>query len=182
MPLNDDGHLRTSILSAHGPFPRYRSGGALTTRFYGRYNFKIGIPLASIAAKLIFFSRRQVTFIGVPIHFPLNREHAIQLGFADHIGPTQEDVHELNQHKIVSLISPTSCYDAGHDGPTTVSPSSMHDDDWNRLTDCINHMRQSSSKNTHYTYGSAAGLWQGRITVRLALSPQTPNTYRVDRS
>ncbi|OJA11864.1 hypothetical protein AZE42_03276 [Rhizopogon vesiculosus] len=166
MPLTDnsDGHLKC-VLAAHGPFPRYVSGRALTTHFYNHHNFEIGIPLASIAAKLIFFSRCQVTPIDVPIHLPINREHAIQLGFADRIGPTQEDVRELNQHKIVNLISPTSSYDADHDDPITVSPSSMHDNDWYRLTDCIYPMQTSSKLNTRYTYGSATGLWQGRIII-----------------
>ncbi|OAX41019.1 hypothetical protein K503DRAFT_736495 [Rhizopogon vinicolor AM-OR11-026] len=163
MPLTDnsDGHLRQSSIAAHGNFPIYRSDRVLTTHFYDRYEFKIGIPLASTAAKLIFFSRRQVTPIGVPIHLPLNREHAIQLGFADRIGPTQEDVHELNQHKVVNLATPS------HDdhGPTTVSPSSTHDDDWYRLTDCIDPLEASSLKNTHYTHGSATGLWQGRLLI-----------------
>ncbi|KAJ8588677.1 hypothetical protein M405DRAFT_819370 [Rhizopogon salebrosus TDB-379] len=160
MPLADnfDPHLHTSILAAHGPFPIYRTNRTLSIPFYNRYNFEISIPLASTAAKLIFFSRRQVTSIGVPIHLPLNRDHAIQLGFADQIGPTQEDVHELNQHKIVNLISPTQ-------DSTTVPPSSMHDDDWYRLTDCTDPMQTSPLKNTHYTYGSATGLWQGRILV-----------------
>ncbi|OJA08865.1 hypothetical protein AZE42_01745 [Rhizopogon vesiculosus] len=163
MPLTDnfDGHLRQSSIAAHGNFPIYRSDRVLTTHFYDRREFKIGIPLASTAAKLIFFSRRQVTSIGVPIHLPLNRAHAVQLGFADRIGPTQEDVHELNQHKVVNLVAPSH---DDHDS-TIVSPSSTHDDDWYRLTDCIDPMEASSLKNTHYTHGSATGLWQGRLLI-----------------
>ncbi|KAG1859846.1 hypothetical protein F4604DRAFT_2036763, partial [Suillus subluteus] len=103
MPLTDNshGHLRQSIIPAHGPFPLYRADQFHTTHFYDRADLDIGIPLASTAAKLIFFSRRQTTPIGIPIHLPLTRQHAIQLGFGDQIGPTQEDVHELNQHKVV---------------------------------------------------------------------------------
>lgn len=172
MPLTDnsDGHIRVSSIPAHGNFPIYRSGRAFNTHFYDRFDFKIGIPLASTAAKLIFFSRRQVTPIGVPIHLPLNRDHAIQLGFADRIGPTQEDVNELNQHKIVNFVPTTSCKE---DGSTAVSASSLHDDDWYRLTDCIDLMEASSLKNTHYTYGSAIGLWQGRILVRPPVPPSS---------
>ncbi|OAX30984.1 hypothetical protein K503DRAFT_788123, partial [Rhizopogon vinicolor AM-OR11-026] len=83
----------------------------------------------------------------------------------DRVGPTQEDVRELNQHNVVNLISPTSSYDADHNGPTTVSPSSMHDNDWYRLTDRIDPMETSSKLNTRYTYGSATGLWQGRARM-----------------
>ncbi|KAG2066681.1 hypothetical protein BDR04DRAFT_1121022 [Suillus decipiens] len=158
MPLMDNshGHLRQSIIPAHGAFPLYRSGQAHTAHFYDRTHLEIGIPLASTAAKLIFFSRRQVTPIGIPIHLPLTRQHAIQLGFGDQIGPTQEDVHELNQHKVVKH----AFWDSD-----SASPSSQLDDDWYRLTDCIDPMVKSSLKNTHYTYGSATGLWQGRILV-----------------
>ncbi|KAG2141086.1 hypothetical protein DEU56DRAFT_283244 [Suillus clintonianus] len=164
MPLtsNSDGHLRQSILPAHGAFPLYRSGSARSTHFYDRTDLEIGIPLASTAAKLIFFSRRQVTPIGVPIHLPLNRQHAIQLGFGEQIGPTQEDVHELNQHNVVKHV-PATTWDDHID--TTPTPSSQLDDDWYRLTDCIYPMEKSSLMNTHYTYGSATGLWQGRILV-----------------
>ncbi|KAG1871569.1 hypothetical protein F4604DRAFT_1881062 [Suillus subluteus] len=129
-----------------------------TTHFYDRADLDIGIPLASTAAKLIFFSRRQTTPIGIPIHLPLTRQHAIQLGFGDQIGPTQEDVHELNQHKVVKHAPRDSDSD-------TLTLSSQLDDDWYRLTDCIDPMEKSSLKNTHYTYGSATGLWQGRILV-----------------
>lgn len=173
MPLidNSEARFRQSITAAHGPFPIYRSDNSLTTHFYDRINFKIGIPLASTAAKLIFFSRRQVTPIGVPAHLPLHREHAIQLGFADRIGPTQQDVHELNQHKVVNLISPTPAED------TAVSPSFMHDDDWYRLIDCIDPTKISSLNNTHYTHGSATGLWQGRYLV-CPFPPSAFNTHQ----
>jgi hypothetical protein len=163
MPLRDnsDGHLRQSIILAHGAFPLYRAGVAHTTHFYDRTDLEIGIPLASTAAKLIFFSRRQVTPIGIPIHLPLTRQHAIQLGFGDQIGPTQEDVHELNQHKVVKHV-PSTIWDSDSATPAF---SSQFDDDWYRLTDCIYPMEKSSLKNTLYTYGSATGLWQGRILV-----------------
>lgn len=159
MPLteNSNGHLRQSVIPAHGTFPIYRAGRAHPTHFYDRTGLEIGIPLSSTAAKLIFFSRRQVTPIGIPIHLPLTRQHAFQLGFGDQIGPTQEDVHELNQHKVVKHPSLAS--------DSTPIPSSQLDDDWYRLTDCIYPMQRSSLKNTHYTYGSATGLWQGRILV-----------------
>ncbi|KAG2144703.1 uncharacterized protein EDB93DRAFT_531217 [Suillus bovinus] len=159
MPLTENSNgLPQSIIPAHGTFPLYRDGRAHITHFYDRTDLQIGIPLASMAAKLIFFSRRQVTPIGVPIHLPLTRQHAIQLGFGDQIGPTQEDVHELNQHKVVKYSPLTS-------SDSAPSPSSQLDDDWYRLTDCIYSMEKSSIKNTHYTYGSATGLWQGRILV-----------------
>lgn len=160
MPLteNSNGNLRQSIIPAHGTFPIYRAGRAHTTHFYDRTDLEIGIPLSSTAAKLIFFSRRQVTPIGIPIHLPLTRQHAFQLGFGDQIGPTQEDVHELNQHQVVKHPSLAI-------SDSTPTPSSQLDDDWYRLTDCIYPMQRSSLKNTHYTYGSATGLWQGRILV-----------------
>ncbi|KAG1725395.1 hypothetical protein EDB19DRAFT_1644065, partial [Suillus lakei] len=164
MPLTDnsDGHLRQSILPAYGAFPLYRSGIARTAHFYDRTNLEIGTPLASTAAKLIYFSHRQVTSIGIPIHLPLTRQHAIQLGCRDQIGPTQEDIHELNQHNVVRHLPANAWDDANDDA---LSASSQLDDDWYRLTDCIHPMEKSSLKNTHYTHGSATGLWQGRILV-----------------
>ncbi|KAH7914544.1 hypothetical protein BJ138DRAFT_1133285 [Hygrophoropsis aurantiaca] len=174
-------HLPHSVVTAHGPYPVYRSGNYSTISYYDRSTMEMGIPLASVAAKLIFFSRRQLVPIGVPPHLPLTRAHAHQLGHTG-IGPTQEDVHELNNHNIVKLPPPSTFLS---DDDTSNKPSSLAwDDDWFRLTDCLSPFDNVPLKNTHYTPGSLDGLWQGRMLIpddtafgNLVVTPHLPANF-----
>ena len=141
---------------------------------YQADSIQLAVPLASIAAKLIYFSHREVFPIGVPPHLPRTRAHAIQLGLTM-VGPTQEDVQELNEHKIAKFV-PTSTWEwwseiKDYDKLSTVAlsnlaPSARWDDDWNRLADCNSVFTPVSLKRMHYTPGLLSGLWQGRMLVR----------------
>ena len=90
----------TNFLTAHGPYPRYRDGFSRMMPLYHVNNIELSVPLASVAAKLIYSSHRQVFPVGVPPHLPRTRAHAFQLGL-HMVGSTQEDVQELNGHKVV---------------------------------------------------------------------------------
>ncbi|KIJ13038.1 hypothetical protein PAXINDRAFT_170794 [Paxillus involutus ATCC 200175] len=150
-----------SFLTVHGPYPQYRDGFSRRMPFYQATDFEVGIPLASVAAKLVYFSRREVMPLGTPPHLPRTREHAIQLGLTM-VNPTQEDIQELNEHKVAKLIPKTTWdwwsaienYDR--------APSASWDDDWNPLIDCIHLFTPVLLKRTHYTPGLLSGLWQGR--------------------
>ncbi|KAH7886386.1 hypothetical protein F5I97DRAFT_1879916 [Phlebopus sp. FC_14] len=155
LPLPHDlAQAPHSFLTVHGPYPKYRDGLANTMSLYQATDLEVGVPLASVAAKLIYFSRREVLPVG----------H----------GPTQEDVQELNDYKVAKLI-PKTTWDwwSGIKDSNNLrlgelamrAPSTRWDDDWNRLTDCNYLFEPVSLKRTHYTPGSLTGLWQGRMVL-----------------
>jgi hypothetical protein len=140
-------------------------------------------PLITIAAKLIYFSRREIVPFGIPSHLPLTRAHAIQLGIHD-IGPTQEDVVEFNAHTDSKLVQPTNWDwvdgltqeqldkelngDPGT-GENLKAPSVVWDNDWWRMRMCHNAWEREG-KGIVYIPGTMSGLWQGRMLV----SPKPP--------
>ncbi|KAF8837626.1 hypothetical protein BDN67DRAFT_1013741 [Paxillus ammoniavirescens] len=150
--------LPHSFLTVHGPYPQYREGFSRRMSLYQATDFEVGIPLASVAAKLVYFSRREVLPVGVPPHLPRTREHALQWGFTM-VTPTQEDIHELNEHKVAKLIPRVT----KPEELAKCAPSARWDDDWNRLADCSYLFSPVSLKRTHYTPGLLSGLWQGRM-------------------
>jgi hypothetical protein len=184
--------LPHSFQTVHGIYPQYREGCSSKMPLYHARNLEVGVPLASIAAKLVYFSRREVLPIGVPLDFPRTREHAFQLGLTM-VGPTQEDIQELNDHKIAKLVPETTWdwwskikgYD--HLKPEELAkraPSALWDDDWNRLADCNHLFNPVSLKRPHYTPGQLGGLWQGRMLYpddilygTLMQTPQMPTLF-----
>ncbi|KIJ66590.1 hypothetical protein HYDPIDRAFT_26924 [Hydnomerulius pinastri MD-312] len=181
-----------SFLTVHGAYPKYRDGLSRMMPLYQAAELEVGIPLASVAAKLVYFSRREVFPVGVPPHLPRTREHALQLGL-NMVGPTQEDVQELNAHKIAKLV-PKSSWDwwseikdydkLSPDELAVRAPSVKWDDDWNRLTDCNNLYTPVSLKRSHYSPGLLSGLWQGRMLFpddalngALMQTPQMPAVF-----
>ncbi|KAH0828723.1 hypothetical protein J3R83DRAFT_3134 [Lanmaoa asiatica] len=150
------------------------------------------IHYASVAAKLIYFSYREVFPIGIPPHLPKTRAHAFQLGL-DIVRPTHEDIQELNEHKAVKFV-PKSTWkwwneieDYDNLGPVALSklaPSARWDDDWNRLADCNSVFTPVSLNRTHYTPGLLTGLWQGRMLYldhalyeNIMQTPQMPQIF-----
>ncbi|KAG6380578.1 hypothetical protein JVT61DRAFT_4941 [Boletus reticuloceps] len=160
-----------SFLTLHGPYPQYRNGFSRVMPLYHVKSIELGIPLASVAAKLIYFSHREVFPVGVPPHLPRTRAHALQLGLHS-VGPTQEDVQELNDHKVATFV-PKSKWEwwddikdynsLGSEARSKLAPSARWDDDWNRLADCNSLFTPLSLKRMHYTPGLLSGLWQGRM-------------------
>ncbi|KAI6097267.1 hypothetical protein EDD16DRAFT_1902612 [Pisolithus croceorrhizus] len=176
LPLSRDVNTAPhSVPTLHGPYPHYLDDRCHSTALYSISNLEIGIPLASIAAKLIYISRREVFPVGVPSHLPRDRQHAFQLGLTT-IGPTQEDVHELNANKVAKLVPPTrpdgnwsesiQGWDTmAADQRAAKAPSARWDNDWYRLVDCTDIFRPISLKRSHYTPGTMSGLWQGRMLI-----------------
>ncbi|KAF9237060.1 hypothetical protein BU15DRAFT_49217 [Melanogaster broomeanus] len=172
LPLSlDTSQHPHSFHTVHGIYPQYREGRSWKTPLYEVKDLEVGVPLASVAAKLVYFSRREVSPVGVPPHLPRTREHAFQLGLTM-VGPTQEDVQELNEHKIAKLVPETTWdwwskikgYD--HLRPEELAkraPSARWDNDWSRLVDCNHLFAPISLKRPHYTPGQLRGLWQGRM-------------------
>lgn len=161
-----------TVPTLHGAYPRYRFDTS-TLDLYGIPSIPVAVPLASVPAKLVYISRLEMHAISIPPHLPLTRQHAIQLGRTA-VGPTHEDVHELNALKISKPGDPT----VPSDTMTSEALSTKWDNDWNRLTDCTSLFRAVSLKRSHYTPGTLAGLWQGRMLVphnaAHALLLQTP--------
>ncbi|KAG6335010.1 hypothetical protein ID866_4077 [Astraeus odoratus] len=180
-----------SVPTVHGEYPRYHRMPSAKVHHYNLRSLDVGVPLASVAAKLVYFSRREVSPIQVPSQLPRTREHAFQLGLTM-VGPTQEDVHELNTYKVAKLPSTahtdtdwwTGMEDASSKERAKRAPSARWDEDWNRLLDCNDLFKQVSLKRVHYVPGTLAGLWQGRIlqsdnveVERLLLNPHMPPDF-----
>ncbi|KIJ13054.1 hypothetical protein PAXINDRAFT_14100 [Paxillus involutus ATCC 200175] len=171
LPRNLPQLPRPFPVHIHGPYPQYRDGFSAKMPFYQATDFEVCIPLASVAAKLKYFSRREVHPVSAPPHLPRTREHALQLGFTM-VCPTQEDIQELNEHKVAEFIPKTAwdwwsaIGDYNKLRPEELAkhaPSARWDDDWNRLTDCTHLFTPVLTKRTHYTPGLLIGLWQGRM-------------------
>ncbi|KAG8219229.1 hypothetical protein J3R82DRAFT_65 [Butyriboletus roseoflavus] len=185
-------HLPHSFLTVHGPYPQYRNGFSRIMPLYHVNSVQLAVPMASVAAKLIYFAHREVFPIGVPPHLPRTRHHAIQLGLTM-VGPTQEDVQELNEHKIAKFVSHTTWewwseikdYDKLRPAALSkLAPSARWDDDWNRLADCNSVFTPVSLKRMHYTPGLLTGLWQGRMLhpddslyANILQTPQMPTSF-----
>ncbi|EIW78570.1 hypothetical protein CONPUDRAFT_145746 [Coniophora puteana RWD-64-598 SS2] len=149
-----------SIITAHGAYPSYAQRNVAEVPHFDRHARELCAPLASTAAKLIWFSRREVVPLGVPPHLPLNRAEAIA---NRRQGPTQADVRELTENKHARLVERGEWYD-GEDGLQN-GPSVRWDDDWWRAVDCTDMFSKPSITRTHYSYGLMRGLWQGRLLM-----------------
>ena len=146
-------------------------------------------PLASIAAKLLYVSRREVRKIAVPPHLPpVPGPHTI--------GPTQADYHELNKGKAAPLPRgarwnwTNGCAwgvnfpDDGDEtaeeredppGPTIAvgdEESKRWDTVWWRMRLC-RHWRDPKpnfAPGDVYKPGAMSGQWKGRIYVCILFS------------
>lgn len=197
-PLPEEYHnnFPASVRTAHGRWPLYRNASAIknVVRHFGR-EFTVSTPLISQAAKLIYFSRREVRPIMIPQHLPVNRDHALALGHL--FGPTQEDVREFNAYPQAKLL-PVQRWDWEDDfseeqleldrrgvwNRDLKTLSARWDNDWVRWTHCYDLLREPEFKGVVYTYGMLNGLWQGRLLVAseptymaLVTTAQRPPTF-----
>jgi hypothetical protein len=168
------------MMTAHGPFPVYSEPTLITQQLihFGE-PIKMSTPLITVAAKMLYFSRREIVPFNIPPHLPVNREHAMQLGHFE-VGPTQDDVVEFNAH-INTKLPPATRWNwwedltaeelsLGFSGvwtPKLKLPSAKWDNDWMRLNYCYNPWIDIPAKGTVYTPGMLTGLWQGRMIVGL---------------
>ncbi|KAH0837756.1 hypothetical protein J3R83DRAFT_5932 [Lanmaoa asiatica] len=169
--------LPHSFLTVHGPYPQYRNDFSRTMPLYQVNNIQLAVPLASVAAKLIYFSHREVFPVGIPPHLPRSRVHAFQLGLNMVAKFVPKSTWEWwNEIKDCDSIGPVAL--------SKLAPSTRWDDDWNRLADCNSVFTPVSLNRTHYTPGLLSGLWQGRMLYpddapygNIMQTPQIPQTF-----
>lgn len=170
--------LDHSVLTAHGPYPHYRNPSEIIYRptHYG-HSLAVGVPLLSAAAKILYFTRRQLRPFTVPNALPVNRAHALQLNVTA-IGPTQADIIECNAFKSVQY-PPKTKWDWWADlteeelalegegiwHHKLKANSARYDHDWARLISCIDPWSITEVRGPVFQYGSLHGLWNGRLVV-----------------
>lgn len=136
---------------------------------------EISRPLITVAAKMLYISRREVVPFAIPPNLPVDRAQALALGRTQ-VGPTQADVHEFNAHQSVKLVQrqPWNYWEImSEEGKTDIDPdtrtlssaSAKWDNDWNRMNFCVDPWHKIPLKGMTYTYGMLDGLWQGRMMV-----------------
>lgn len=148
---------------------------------YGR-QIRFRTPPITIAAKLIYFSRRETIPLTTPDGIPVDRPAALAQGVT--WGQTRADIIEVNSHFGAQFVDPSHW-----DWKSTLtpeqrrieedgiwrrdlrSPSAAWDNDWERFTTCGNPWADVQLKGVVYTFGSMDGLWQGRLMVRFTLPP-----------
>lgn len=122
-------------------------------------------PLISVAAKLVYFSRRETVPFDIPSGLPLTRADACAAGITD-IGPTQEDLLEFNAHLNHRLPEVHPGWPEGAAGEPL---SSSWDSDWWRIRTCFDPWADTDAGlGRLYVPGSFTGLWQGRMIVRVS--------------
>ncbi|KAK0184609.1 hypothetical protein F5146DRAFT_987828 [Armillaria mellea] len=128
-----------SVPTPHGPYPVYLSPSRVWSQVHFSRRISLTCPLVTTAAKLLFFSRRELLPYGMNYNLPRNRSLAIANGLD---GPTQEDIDEMNLHR---LGGPDGKY-GGTKLPAVVPDSSdevsdlskSYDSEWYRLCLCTN--------------------------------------------
>ncbi|KAF9011371.1 hypothetical protein BDQ17DRAFT_1346082 [Cyathus striatus] len=176
----DTVSLPGSMPTHHGPYPIYPNAVVLPHHFGSVPD--ISLPLITTAAKLVYFSRREVVPFGIPPHLPENREEALQRGVE---GPTKEDMREVNGYMGARMGDRVVWnWDLGnrevHEAPLSLIPSStsrlppppedystLFDADWWRHRLCGDAYLPRPKILPGYTYtpGSLSGQWQGRLLI-----------------
>ncbi|KAJ7153509.1 hypothetical protein C8R43DRAFT_1106735 [Mycena crocata] len=179
--LNAVAAHSNSIITAHGPYPIYLDPRRAWSQIHFSSRPCIIPPLVTIAAKLVYFSRREIIPFGIPPHLPLNREQALAAGIT-RIGPNQDDIKEVNEylnHRLPEVRPGWGADDI--DEPL----SKRWDSDWWRLRKCFNAFRKVDRRlGSVYEPGTFTGLWQGRMLVpsehhlnALITTPDYPPTF-----
>jgi hypothetical protein len=169
--------------TAHGEYPILPPrGDAIAEVLHFDRTIRFRAPPITIAAKLIYISRREMTPLQSPSDLPVDRPAALAQGI--NWGQTQADITEVNSHSSAQLV-PTSDWnwkstltpeqrlveEEGVWRPDLLAPSAAWDNDWERSTACWDPWAHVELKGTVYTFGSMDGLWQGRLLVRSNLPP-----------
>ncbi|KAI0937449.1 hypothetical protein AcV5_005355 [Taiwanofungus camphoratus] len=177
LPEELNNEFPFALTTPHGFYPLYREPSVLVETFH-HFGLRLDIcaPLIAQGAKLLYMTLSDVPF-SIDPGLPVDRAHALQLG-RTHVSLTQADLREANAHKSVQLVERGEwdwraqlAEDAGRledDGvwrKGLKSKSARFDNDWNRLTGCLNPWRVPALKGVVYTYGTMDGLWQGRLLI-----------------
>ena len=141
-----------SFQTPHGPFPKYRRDGVEWNLPLFEHRVSLCVPLVSIAARLLYFVRRELYPFGMNPNLPATRA----LAPPNHTGPTLEDITELNRNRLGGTD--------GRGGGTRVGCSLAHSE-WARLRNCLSPWCGSSALHMH-PIGSLTGLFAGRMMVR----------------
>ncbi|KAJ7122444.1 hypothetical protein C8R44DRAFT_705323 [Mycena epipterygia] len=152
----------TSIATAHEQYPIYLDPRRAWSQVHFSARPTIIPPLATVAAKLVYFSRRETVPFGIPPFLPLNREHALVAGITD-VSPNQDDILEVNAHLNAHLPEVR----LGWGTPPDCKPLSKRwDSDWWRLRKCFSVWGEPDRRmGSVYEPGTFTGLWQGRMLV-----------------
>ncbi|KAI9507819.1 hypothetical protein F5148DRAFT_1201960 [Russula earlei] len=162
-----------SLQTAHGEYPIIPPRGDTVAEVYhfGR-TIRFRPPPITVAAKLIYFSRREMIPLISPPDLPVDRPTALAQGIS--WGQTQADIIEVNSHAGAKFV-PASDWDwkssltpeqrlIEEDGVwrrDLLSPSAAWDNDWERSTACWDPWADVVLKGTVYTFGSMDGPLAG---------------------
>ncbi|KAI0053416.1 hypothetical protein FA95DRAFT_1579522 [Auriscalpium vulgare] len=198
LPLPDEWRRDDlySLQTVHGYYPHYREARE-TQHVFMHYGQEIRIcpPPITAAAKLLYFSRREIVPLAIPPTLPVDRAQALALGITR--GQTQADIIEVNSHLGAQPLPPTdwdwkesltpeqrALEESGLWSKHLVAPSASWDNDWERCNNCWDPWSQPELKGVVYTFGMLDGLWQGRLLIpeeqgylRLIQSPHYPEQF-----
>ncbi|KAJ7028410.1 hypothetical protein C8F04DRAFT_64024 [Mycena alexandri] len=154
-----------SIVTAHGPYPVYLNPERAWSQIHFSSRPVITPPLVTVAAKLVYFSRRETVPFSVPPHLPLNREHALAAGI-NRVGPNQDDIQEVNAHLNERLPEARAGWGEESADVDDEPLSTYWDSDWWRLRKCFDVHRETDRQlGASYVPGTFTGLWQGRMLI-----------------
>ncbi|KAF7784923.1 hypothetical protein Agabi119p4_1088 [Agaricus bisporus var. burnettii] len=171
LPLHKSTNLIPhSFPSAHGPYPVYTPNAEVSYPYFGSLPYFSPPPIA-IAAKLLYFARREILPFNIPHHIPATRAQALP---SSEPSPTQEDFIEFNAHRGAKppdrvtwdWYSGTRLVNGVFDPATVANPASeVWDVDYWRRRLCGNAWKRQPKWRPAKVYvpGSMDGLWQGRL-------------------
>ncbi|KAF8265775.1 hypothetical protein EI94DRAFT_1734777 [Lactarius quietus] len=172
-----DPHDIISLQTAHGQYPVFpsRDDPAAKVHYYDRI-IRFRAPMITAAARLLYFSRREMIPLDIPSTLPVDWPTAI----AQNIHPpqTQADIIEVNSHAGAQFVPPSHwdwmseltpkqrvLEELGDWRRDLLATSAAWDSDWERSTTCWDAWAEPELKGTTYTFGSMDGLWQGRMLI-----------------
>ena len=149
-------------------FPLYRDPAMVTEHVlhFGR-EIAITSPLVSVGAKmLVTMLSESVPYTASPLH-PVDRAVAPPGVIATH-----DDFREWASIRGVQFYPHVHRHQSRPgDDPSphgdSAPISTYFDNDWMRLTECLDPYRELPFKRTPYTLGSIIGVFGGRMVVRL---------------
>ena len=80
----------------------------------------MALPPISGAAQLLYFARRSLNGLAVPLGLPRDRAHALSLPEPEATGPTVADYNEFNSSPSTRVLAIEE-WDSGYNGPTYVN-------------------------------------------------------------
>ncbi|KAJ7194231.1 hypothetical protein GGX14DRAFT_586818 [Mycena pura] len=166
LPLRNTTKTRpNTFITSHGPYPVYLDPRRVWSQVHYSSRPAIVPPLVAVAAKLVYFSRRETVPFSVPPHLPVDREQALAAGVTD-ISATQADLHELNAHLNKGLPEHRPGWGPESEGADMEPLSKCWDTDWWRLRKCFDAWREADRRlGLVYEPGTFTGLWQGRMLI-----------------